>query len=186
MSDPTPSLPRPGGAENGPSQSLAEDALPITLDTAPHPPNLEDGNGALPFVPPAAAGTSTSTGSRFHVLRSHARGGFGEVFVAYDEELHREVALKEVPRSHASHTEIRSRFLLEAEITGSLEHPGVVPVYGLGRHHDGRPFYAMRFIKGHSLREAIDRFHRLWIETDQADLDRLLSLGAAGLRTTVD
>ena len=51
------------------------------------------------------------------------------------------------------------RFLLEAEITGGLEHPGIVPVYGLGTYADGRPYYAMRFIRGDSLKEAIDRFH---------------------------
>src|SRR5262249_17769600 len=53
----------------------------------------------------------------------------------------------------------RGRFLQEAEITGGLEHPGIVPVYGLGCYEDGRPFYAMRFIKGDNLKEAIDRFH---------------------------
>jgi serine/threonine protein kinase len=53
----------------------------------------------------------------------------------------------------------RTRFLLEAEITGGLEHPGIVPVYGLGAAADGRPYYAMRFIRGESLKEAIDRFH---------------------------
>src|SRR5262249_48620425 len=50
-------------------------------------------------------------------------------------------------------------FLLEAQITGGLEHPGVVPVYGLGQHYDGRPYYAMRFIEGISLKEAIQQFH---------------------------
>ena len=44
-------------------------------------------------------------------------------------------------------------------MTGGLEHPGIVPVYGLGHTPDGRPFYAMRFIKGDSLKEAIRRFH---------------------------
>jgi serine/threonine-protein kinase len=48
---------------------------------------------------------------------------------------------------------------LEAEVTGGLEHPGIVPVYGLGCYPDGRPFYTMRFIKGESLRDAIRRFH---------------------------
>ena len=52
-----------------------------------------------------------------------------------------------------------SRFVREAEITGGLEHPGIVPVYGLGHYDDGRPFYAMRFIKGDSLRQAIEQFH---------------------------
>ena len=53
----------------------------------------------------------------------------------------------------------RARFVLEAEITGGLEHPGIVPVYGLGTYADGRPFYAMRFIKGDNLKAAIERFH---------------------------
>src|SRR5262249_59901748 len=44
--------------------------------------------------------------------------------------------------------------------TGGLEHPGIVPVYGLGKYADGRPYYAMRFIRGDSLQEAIARFHR--------------------------
>ena len=97
--------------------------------------------------------------ARFRILKFHARGGLGEVFVAEDAELHREVALKQIQDRHASHSESRSRFLLEAEITGGLEHPGIVPVYGLGHNDLGRPFYAMRFIKGDSLREAIARFH---------------------------
>jgi serine/threonine protein kinase len=93
------------------------------------------------------------------VLRPHARGGLGEVFVARDQELHREVALKEIQARHDD-PRSRSRFLLEAEVTGGLEHPGVVPVYGLGAYPDGRPFYAMRLIKGDSLKEAIGRFHQ--------------------------
>jgi serine/threonine-protein kinase len=70
------------------------------------------------------------------------------------------VALKEIRAVYADDAHSRARFLLEAEVTGGLEHPGIVPVYGLGRYADGRPFYAMRFIKGATLKEAIDRFHR--------------------------
>ena len=80
--------------------------------------------------------------------RPHARGGLGAVFVALDEELHREVALKQILEKHADDPTSRPRFLLEAEITGGLEHPGIVPVYGLGTYDDGRPYYAMRFIRG--------------------------------------
>jgi serine/threonine-protein kinase len=101
----------------------------------------------------------TEAGPRYRVLRPHAEGGLGEVFVAEDQELHREVALKEIKREHAQRADSRSRFLLEAEITGGLEHPGIVPVYGLGTYGDGRPFYAMRFIKGDNLKAAIQRFH---------------------------
>jgi serine/threonine protein kinase len=109
---------------------------------------------------PPSAGQSSSPGLRFRILRPHAKGGLGQVYVAHDEELHREVALKEIQTQHAFSPESRSRFLLEAEVTGGLEHPGIVPVYGLGKYADGRPFYAMRFIRGGSLQEAIARFHR--------------------------
>src|SRR5262249_40350052 len=93
------------------------------------------------------------------VLRPHARGGLGAVFVALDEELHREVALKHILDRHADDPVSRARFLLEAEITGGLEHPGIVPVYGLGTYAGGRPYYAMRLIRGDSLKEAIAAFH---------------------------
>ncbi len=97
--------------------------------------------------------------SRFQIIRPHARGGLGEVFVAEDQELNREVALKEIQSRFADQQDSRNRFVLEAEITGGLEHPGIVPVYGLGKYDDGRPYYAMRFIKGDSLKDAIKEFH---------------------------
>jgi serine/threonine-protein kinase len=106
-----------------------------------------------------SVGTATSDGLRFRVLRPHAKGGLGAVFVAMDGELHREVALKQILDSHADDQASRQRFVQEAEITGGLEHPGIVPVYGLGTYGDGRPFYAMRFIRGDSLKEAIESFH---------------------------
>jgi tetratricopeptide (TPR) repeat protein/tRNA A-37 threonylcarbamoyl transferase component Bud32 len=107
----------------------------------------------------ADAPAPAATGLRFQRIRPHARGGLGEVFVAHDRELNREVALKEILDHHADNPSSRNRFLVEAEITGGLEHPGIVPVYGLGQYADGRPFYAMRFIEGDSLAEAITRFH---------------------------
>ncbi len=104
-------------------------------------------------------GPATSDGQRFRILRPHARGGLGEVFVALDAELHREVALKQILEKHADDPVNRQRFIAEAEITGALEHPGVVPVYGLGTDANGRPYYAIRFIKGDSLKETIAQFH---------------------------
>jgi serine/threonine-protein kinase len=101
---------------------------------------------------------SESSG-RFRFLRPHARGGLGEVNVALDQELHREVAVKEIQTRYADDYTSRSRFLQEAEITGGLEHPGVVPVYSLGAYADGRPYYAMRLIQGQSLKEGIELFH---------------------------
>ncbi len=109
--------------------------------------------------PPSLAPAASGSGPRYRVLRPHARGGLGEVFVAEDTELHREVALKEIQRPYAADPASRSRFLLEAEVTGRLEHPGVVPVYGLGTYDDGRPYYAMRFVRGDNLQQAVKRFH---------------------------
>jgi len=81
------------------------------------------------------------------------------VFVALDAELKREVALKQILEQYADDPGRRQRFVAEAEITGGLEHPGVVPVYGLGTHASGRPYYVMRLIRGDSLKEAVEHFH---------------------------
>jgi serine/threonine protein kinase len=77
-----------------------------------------------------------SAGVRFRKLREYASGNLGVVYVARDEELNREVALKEIKEKTADHLHSQAKFLLEAEVTGGLEHPGIVPVYGLG--HYGR------------------------------------------------
>ena len=104
-------------------------------------------------------GPPPNDGRRFRILRPHARGGLGAVFVALDAELNREVALKQILDHHADDPTSRMRFVLEAEITGGLEHPGIVPVYGLGNYGDGRPYYAMRFVRGDSLKDSIAAFH---------------------------
>ena len=75
-----------------------------------------------------SVGSATSDGQRFRIVWRHARGGLGAVFVAIDGELHREVALKQILEDHADDRIGRERFIAEAEITGALEHPGIVPV----------------------------------------------------------
>jgi WD40 repeat protein/tRNA A-37 threonylcarbamoyl transferase component Bud32 len=102
---------------------------------------------------------ATFINERFRIVRHFARGGLGEVFLAVDPELDRQVALKELRAYHAHDPLSQARFLLEARLTGRLEHPGIVPVYGLGRYPDGRPYYAMRLIQGETLGHAIERFH---------------------------
>ena len=71
--------------------------------------------------------------------------------MALDRELGREVALKQIRSPFADDERSRARFVREAEVTGGLEHPGIVPVYALGSDPQGRPYYAMRFIRGESL-----------------------------------
>jgi eukaryotic-like serine/threonine-protein kinase len=140
-------------------ESLAAAGGPDVADTIAHVGTESGSNGVSDRTPSFAVGTATAPGQRFRVLRPHARGGLGAVFVALDSELNREVALKQILDHHADDPVIRTRFLVEAEITGGLEHPGIVPVYGLGTYADGRPYYAMRFVQGDSLKEAIRQFH---------------------------
>ena len=117
---------------------------------------LGNGIGNVPadeFTPDVDAG-------RYKPISFHARGGLGMVFLAEDGEVGRSVALKCMQRMAATDSGSRRRFMAEAEITGRLEHPGIVPVYGLGQDANGKPFYAMRFIRGETLGDATDRFHQ--------------------------
>jgi hypothetical protein len=68
--------------------------------------------------------------------------------IAEDLELNLEVALKEIQPDYVRDASSRTRFVVEAEITGRLEHPGIVAVYSMGTTSSGTPFYVMRFIRG--------------------------------------
>jgi hypothetical protein len=106
------------------------------------------------------AESSSTAAARYEIIRLHAKGGRGQVSLAKDTELNREVALKEIQPLHAIDPESRTRFVREAEITGRLEHPGIVPVYGLGHGSNGSPFYAMRFVRETVWRRPSTRFTR--------------------------
>lgn len=88
-----------------------------------------------------------------------AEGGLGRVSQARDHELGRTVAFKQVKDRFATDPDSLRRFLFEAEVTGQLEHPGIVPVHSLGCDARRRPFYAMRMIGGESLQAAIRNWH---------------------------
>src|SRR5262249_7383958 len=70
----------------------------------------------------------------------------------------RRVAVKEIRPDRRS-AEVRRRFINEAEITGQLEHPGIVPIYALERDSFGEPYYVMRVIQGRSLSDVIELYH---------------------------
>jgi serine/threonine protein kinase/formylglycine-generating enzyme required for sulfatase activity len=123
--------------------------------TPPHDGRPGDGDMTLTWASRRAGGGDES----YVVLRPHAKGGIGKVSVALDVTLNREVALKELLDDHLEQPDSRARFLIEAEVTARLEHPGIVPVYAIGRNARGEPFYVMRFIKGESFKEAVRQFH---------------------------
>jgi tetratricopeptide (TPR) repeat protein len=144
------------GSIRGDLEKAADPAVQACLSAATTlAPRHDRGTEATAAAPPGLR----PAGERFRVLRFHRRGGLGAVYVARDAELGREVALKEIRPDMAGVGGLRARFVLEAEITGGLEHPGIVPVYSLGAYDDGRPFYAMRFVEGDSLDEAIKAYH---------------------------
>lgn len=126
-------------------------ATDVGFDTRPASPPTKAN-----LSPPSA---TLTPGERFDVLQVHAQGGLGVVFLARDHEIDRTVALKQIKSQWADDEDSRARFLLEARITGRLEHPGIVPIYALGSDATGRPYYAMRLIRGESLLEVLHRFH---------------------------
>jgi serine/threonine-protein kinase len=87
------------------------------------------------------------------------KGGFGRVWEAHDSQLSRPVALKEMRPDKEWTPSMRARFLVEARITGQLEHPGIVPVYELIEDAREGPYYTMRLVRGRTLSRAIHEFH---------------------------
>jgi tetratricopeptide (TPR) repeat protein/tRNA A-37 threonylcarbamoyl transferase component Bud32 len=93
---------------------------------------------------------------RYQLKRCHARGGMGEVWSAIDREIGRQVAFKVIRPGHEQQSE---RFFAEAQITGQLEHPSIVPVHDLGVDEKGKPFYVMKFVQGRTLQAVIEDYH---------------------------
>jgi serine/threonine-protein kinase len=108
----------------------------------------------------APAKSAASTKGRYELARLYAVGGIGQVWLARDSDLGREVALKELRAEQRTNPRARARFVQEARVTGQLEHPSIVPVYELVDPKDGRePFYVMRFVQGRTLGQAARDYH---------------------------
>jgi tetratricopeptide (TPR) repeat protein len=90
------------------------------------------------------------TGDRYRLDGEIARGGMGAVLRGRDVDLGRDLAVKVLLEKFADRPEVARRFIEEAQIGGQLQHPGVVPVYDIGRFGD-RPFFTMKLIKGQTL-----------------------------------
>lgn len=92
--------------------------------------------------------------SRFSACYQFTAGGCGQINIANDGQLVRQVVVKKLCPELMSDTAIR-RFMNEAQITAQLEHPGIVPVYELGVDDQGLPFYAMKQVHGETLAERL-------------------------------
>jgi serine/threonine-protein kinase len=138
-------------------------------------PDLQQSLAALPtpdLSPPGSTTADEPQGrGRYTLTRLHATGGIGQVWLAHDDDLGRDVALKELRPERQDHPAARARFLEEARVTGQLEHPGIVPVHELVRPADGQPFYTMRLVRGRTLAEAIKDYHRKRQAAEAGPLD---------------
>jgi TolB-like protein len=106
---------------------------------------------------PGAAGRTLGG---YRLLRELGRGGMGVVYLAHDDALQRDVALKVLQPSLAKDPEFEQRFVREARTAAKLDHPNVVPVYSAGR--DGEVlFMAMRFVPGRTLHALMKERGRL-------------------------
>ncbi|MDR1518778.1 MAG: SUMF1/EgtB/PvdO family nonheme iron enzyme [Planctomycetota bacterium] len=83
------------------------------------------------------------------------KGGMGLVFSAKQTALNRPVAVKVIKPESMAEPAVRDKFINEAILTGTLDHPNIIPVYDLGRTGDGGVFYAMKEVKGHSWKERL-------------------------------
>jgi len=112
-----------------------------------------------------------------------ARGGAGIVYQATDTRLNRQVALKTIAALGIPDELRVDRFLREARITASLDHPNIVRVYDVGTH-DGQPFMVVELLEGETLRERLDRGSVAESEARRIGIDiarGLIAAHAAGL-----
>jgi tetratricopeptide (TPR) repeat protein len=144
-------------------------------DTAADPPEkgavteAEAADGAWTTLrTPGGAATPAARGAlgreqpgRYELRRELARGGQGVVFVAWDAQLGREVAFKQLlrpsaPRADGSLTPAEARFVREARITAQLDHPGIAPLFEVGLRADGSLYATQRLVAGRTLAAALE------------------------------
>lgn len=105
-------------------------------------------------------------GGRYEIKQDVASGGMGTIYRVWDADLRRNLAMKVMHGRKSPVTEGSGgapvdperlgRFLEEAQITGQLDHPGVVPVHDLGIDSSGKCYFTMRFVRGRELKEVLD------------------------------
>ncbi|MAR11564.1 MAG: hypothetical protein CL681_16600 [Blastopirellula sp.] len=113
----------------------------------------------------------TDSDSRYRLDGEIARGGMGVIIKGRDTDLGRDLAIKVLLGSHKDKPDVIQRFVEEAQIGGQLQHPGIAPVYELGKFADQRPYFSMKLVKGETLAKQLgDR------SDPKADRGRFLSI----------
>jgi eukaryotic-like serine/threonine-protein kinase len=117
-------------------------------------PDEMTGDAISEARPSATAAITPASPPGYDLLDEIGHGGMGVVYRARDVALDRDVAVKLLSEVYPPDSLPAQRFLSEARITGQLQHPGIPAVHQVGTRADGRPFLAMKLIKGSTL-EAI-------------------------------
>ncbi len=97
-----------------------------------------------------------ATGEKYKYIGMVGSGAMGEVRLAFDNQLQRKVAIKQMSGTVAGHMSLVTRFFNEAQITAQLDHPNVVPVYGLETTDEGALGYSMKLVVGQTLEEMVE------------------------------
>jgi eukaryotic-like serine/threonine-protein kinase len=140
-----------GSQEDAPVTHVAPAALgviPRVLVSA-----VEPGGPDGPVARPGSSGTTAADDApaRIHLFGEIARGGMGAILKGRDVALGRDLAVKILLNQHRHNSGLVRRFVMEARIAGQLQHPGTVPIHELGTLDDGRPYFAMKLVKGRTL-----------------------------------
>ena len=151
-----------GGVVDVPGETLLEIGQPsIYCDSEIQKTLLDLGITDAPTTPNSQAETRRVAspvdgmgGRRYEIRDEIGHGGMGVVMRAFDRDLKRDVALKITRGDRTGSNEI-ARFVEEAQVTGQLSHPNIVPVHELGHEPGGRTFFTMKLVEGQSLARTI-------------------------------
>jgi eukaryotic-like serine/threonine-protein kinase len=156
-----------------PSSRSSTETLILSANEGVDSSSIRLGSHAVTDSKELPSGISST--NKFTLIEELGRGGMGVIIRGRDKVLHRDVALK-VIRDQGDDLQ-RERFIKEAQITGQLEHPNIVPVHEFGVDHSGRIFFAMKLVRGRTLAEIIDG-HRKNDEQTMAEypLTRLVTI----------
>lgn len=117
------------------------------------------------------------TKRRYAVIREIARGGMGKVIEVEDNDLRRSVALKVLRKEMLDRRDLVERFLEEAQITGQLEHPNIVPVHEIGVDGRGNLYFTMKLVEGEDLSSILKRMRKKDPGAEQAyPLNRMIDI----------
>lgn len=151
------------GVRQDDSPSGFAQRLARLLGGAPEPAMDLEGEGPANQIPEEVVDVAPRN-TRYRMRREVGRGGMGAVLEVWDGDLRRRLAMKVLLKqggADGSRVDERtlSRFLEEAQVTGQLEHPGILPVHELGIGDEGRVYFTMRLVRGRELKEIFQLVH---------------------------